>query len=544
MRLPIIASLVSLALACGDEGNPAGQDGGNEVHRLQVTPELVELAPGASATVSAVAFDTEGVIVQQPSLQWTSTTPEVATVSAAGVVSANAPGNTTVRVSTGAVTADVDVRVLPPEGVGSSIAIHPEVEYQRVTGWEGAAQIGESECNRQAFNIYRLPLIDRLVNELGVNRVRLQLRSGHENPVDWYTSFLSGTPGWQQHRYDSVNDNDDPRVALASGFQWSELDHKVDAILTPMRAALAARGERLYVNLNYADFGPAPFEHSSNPEEYAELIAETFKHLQSKYGWVPDAVELMLEPDNTQNWSGATLGAALVAAGERLAELGFHPAFIAPSTASMVKAAAYFDDMLAVPGVRDWLTDIAYHRYAGASSGALTNIRERAMAHGLRTGMLEHIGSGYQDLHQDLKEGRNSSWQQFALAFCDLDRGGAYYVIDQSNPGAPLITMGTRSRYLRHYFSFIRMDAVRVGATSGDSRFDPLAFRNTDGKLVVVIRATGSGTAELEGLPSGTYGVFRTTGSLTFASGPDVTVSGGAASFTMPAAGVMTIMQR
>jgi hypothetical protein len=104
--------------------------------------------------------------------------------------------------------------------------------------------------------------------------------------------------------------------------------------------------------------------------------------------------------------------------------------------------------------------------------------------------------------------------------------------------------MGTRSRYLRHYFSFIRMDAVRVGATSGDSRFDPLAFRNTDGKLVVVIRATGSGTAELEGLPSGTYGVFRTTGSLTFASGPDVTVSGGAASFTMPAAGVMTIMQR
>jgi hypothetical protein len=224
--------------------------------------------------------------------------------------------------------------------------------------------------------------------------------------------------------------------------------------------------------------------------------------------------------------------------------MGHRPALIAPSTTSMANAVTFFDAMLAVPGIDEWLTDLAYHRYSGVSATALRAIRERAIAAGIRTGMLEHIGSGYQDLHEDLKEGLASSWQQFTLAFCLTDRGGAYYVIDQSNPGAPVINMGSRTRYLRQYFSFIRLDAVRVGATSGDSRFDPLAFRNTNGKLVVVVRATSSGTAELRGLPSGTFGVFRTTGSLTFASGQDVTVVGGAASFTMPAAGVMTIVQR
>jgi hypothetical protein len=138
-----------------------------------------------------------------------------------------------------------------------------------------------------------------------------------------------------------------------------------------------------------------------------------------------------------------------------------------------------------------------------------------------------------------------SSWQQFALAFCLTDRGGAYYVIDQSNPSAPVINLGSRSRYLRHYFSFIRMNAVRVGASSGDSRFDPLAFRNANGKLVVVVSATASGSVDIRGLPPGTYGVVRTTASSTFASGADVAVSsGGEASFSMPAAGVMTIVQR
>jgi hypothetical protein len=88
--------------------------------------------------------------------------------------------------------------------------------------------------------------------------------------------------------------------------------------------------------------------------------------------------------------------------------------------------------------------------------------------------MLEHIGSDYADLHTDLRDGLNSAWQQFTLAFCGgQDTGGNYYRIDQSNPVSPVVIMGSRTRYLRQYFSFIRQDALRIGAVSGESRLDP-----------------------------------------------------------------------
>ena len=44
-------------------------------------------------------------------------------------------------------------------------------------------------------------------------------------------------------------------------------------------------------------------------------------------------------------------------------------------------------------------------------------IASRAVQYGIDTSMLEHIGSGYQDLHKDLTLGRNSAWQQYTLAF-------------------------------------------------------------------------------------------------------------------------------
>ena len=41
--------------------------------------------------------------------------------------------------------------------------------------------------------------------------------------------------------------------------------------------------------------------------------------------------------------------------------------------------------------------------------------------------MLEHIESDYHDLHEDLRLGQNSSWQQFTLAYCVSDNGAQYY---------------------------------------------------------------------------------------------------------------------
>jgi hypothetical protein len=543
---PAVVLLLALT-TCG--GDPPSLNAPPPISGSGVTivPGVLDLKPGSTQLLQARVFDTAGKPVASPSVQWTTTNASVATVTSAGMVTGISVGTAGVIAAINGVSDTATVRVAPEPPTGAFIDVYPEVTYQEMTGWEGTAQIGEVECNPTAFTIYRQEVVDRLVNELGINRVRLHVRSGHENPQDFYTTYRNShqSSDWNPHRYQSVNDNDDPRVARTAGFQFAEIDHKVEVIIQPMQAALAARGERLFVNLNYVDFGVSSWEQSSDPEEYAELIHMTFLHLKDRYGWVPDAVEVSLEPDNTPNWNPQTIGRALVAAGDRLKAAGFQPAFIAPSNTSMSSALSYFDQMLATPRVLEYLTDVAYHRYSGVSAATLAAIAARATEHGLRTAMLEHIGSGYDDLHQDLRDGLNSAWQQFTLAYCNSqDTGGNYYRIDESVPTSPKVILASRSRYFRQYFPFIRLNA-RGSGVQWRPRLDPLAFRNTNGKVVAVIRATEGGPVQLRRLPTGAYGVTYTTATQSFVSLADIAVGqDGTLQVTMPSAGVITIHER
>lgn len=538
--------LLPILLACGDDPSAPGVPaiGANEV---RLTPRVFDLRAGETQSLLVVVTDGSGRPVSAPAVTWSSTRTGIATVTGTGTVTAVTVGTAQIIARTDAGADTADVRVIPASPTDASIDVYPELQYQEMLGWEGTDQLGENECNPAAFNASRTELLNRLVNELGINRVRLETRSGHENPQDWYTPYrISHDPGpWHAHRYESINDNDDPRVARPGGFQFAELDHKVDVIISPMRALLQARGERLYVNLTYVDFGAAAWEQSSNPEEYAELIHEAFLHLQNRYGWVPDAVEISLEPDNRQNWTGEVIGRALVAAGDRLKASGFRPAFIAPSTTNTRAALNYLAGVVSVPRVLEYLTDVSYHRYAEASSANVAAIAARANELGLRTAMLEHIESGHQDLHEDLKLGQNSAWQQFTLAYCGSDNGAHYYWFDENVQSSSSARMGDRTRYLRQYFSFVRLHARRIGAVSGDSRLDPLAFRNADGRMVVIVKATAGATIQLRRMPPGLYGITFTTSSQSFASLGDVSVgSSGTLQATMPDAGVMTIYQR
>ena len=512
--------------------------------RVIITPATAEIPIGGTVTLTAQVVDADGHTVPNAQISWSSESPSIASVGSTGTVTGVSVGTALITATNIEVVAHAGVSVIPAAPQGPAIEVYPELRYQEMTGWEGVAQIGEVECNRQAFGVYRVSLIDRIVNELGINRVRLAIQSGAENPTDWYAQYIAGNlQTWRSNRYQIINDNGDPRSANPQGFQWTGLDYPVDSVVNPLRARLAARGERLYVNLNYVDFGSSAFEHSTDPEEYAELMLEAFRHLQGKYGWVPDAIEIILEPDNTSNWVGAKIGAAIVAAGDRLKAAGFSPDFIAPSNSNMTSAVTYFDQLINVPGVRNYLTDLSYHRYAGVSDASLAAIRTRGAQYGIRTGMLEHIGSGVEDLYKDLVDGGVSSWEQFTLAFCTGDDGSSYYMVNQSNPSSPVVTMGSTTRYLRQYFSFVRLGAVRVGAESGDSRFLPVAFRNPNGKLVVVVRSTGAASFTVRRL-SGTWGVTWTTGSQSFTSGPDVQMNPSGTSVNIPAAGVITLFQR
>jgi hypothetical protein len=165
------------------------------------------------------------------------------------------------------------------------------------------------------------------------------------------------------------------------------------------------------------------------------------------------------------------------------------------------------------------------------------------MQYGVRTAMLEHITSGYDDLHDDLKVARNSAWQEFALAYPGTgDDGGIYYAIDTANPGRPLVRITPRAKFLRQYFRFIRPGAQRIEATTSKVDFDPVAFINTNGRYVVVVKANGDGTFTVGGLPGGRYGITYTTSAQYDVALPDVTLAAGQnLAAIMPAAGAITI---
>jgi O-glycosyl hydrolase len=435
---------------------------------------------------------------------------------------------------------------LPPAS-GPEVVIDASVRYQVISGWEAVPQSGELH---PSFPLFRDSLLYLAVNDLGLNRLRLEARSGLENTRDWYADFEAGRidmATWRCHRYAPVNDDSDPRQRRDAGFHFTEFDSKIQQVVLPMRALLAARGESLFLNVTFVAFSRQACSASllvhDDPEEYAEFVLATVQHMDSRFGLVPDAWEVVLEPDNTDFWRGTQIGEAIVAAGKRLAAHGYGAIkFIAPSNTNMSRAVTYFDEVVRVPGAIDYISEIAYHRYGGTSSSTVVTIANRAKTHDIGTAMLEHIGGDYRELHQDLTLGNATAWQQFAIGFpIAEDNGAQYYLIDVSNPAAPRISAGSRTPYLAQYFRYVRRGAQRIGAASRRATLDPVAFINADGTRVVVVKADAPASFAVGGLPAGRYGVSHTTAAGSVVEAPITIATGDAASLTMPGAGVLTI---
>jgi hypothetical protein len=107
--------------------------------------------------------------------------------------------------------------------------------------------------------------------------------------------------------------------------------------------------------------------------------------------------------------------------------------------------------------------------------------------------------------------------------------------------------MASRTKLLRQYFKWIRAGAVRIDATSSNAAVAPLAFSNTNGKYVVVIKSGSSSRLAfgVQSLPAGTYGLTSTTGSGVAVNAPDITITAGRTlnSF-IPAKSVMTVYRK
>ncbi len=123
----LIAAGMLFAVACAE---PTVSD--LTIDAVEVTPASPTVRAGTTVALSARALDVEGNTVPVSPLAWSSGNPSVATVSAAGLVTAGAPGTARIAVSARGVSATVTVTVTERPVV--SIAMSPAISAVRVGG--------------------------------------------------------------------------------------------------------------------------------------------------------------------------------------------------------------------------------------------------------------------------------------------------------------------------------------------------------------------------------------------------------------------------
>lgn len=425
----------------------------------------------------------------------------------------------------------------------ATITIDLAERHQVMRGWEVTTDMTDDD-HPGAVPLYRERLYDMAIDEVGIDRVRLEVRSGAENDNRAWARFSSGEityQQWRPMRYPTVNDNDDPRTIEWAGFDFSELDENVETIVLPLKRRIEARGERLLINMCYVAFTEqitAGLYQHDDPEEYAEFVLATYLHLRDKYGFTPDSWEVLLEPDNNiRQWNPNLMGRAIVATAKRLRENGFTPAFVAPSTMDMANAASWIEQIAQVPGAMDHIVEFSYHRYRNSSAENARRIGEAGKRHGKPTSMLEwwFRNGDYRVLREDLVVANNASWQGQVLR--------TLFDVDFADPKSPEVRIAPDTRLNLQYFRNIRFGAQRVGASSTDAENTrPSAFLNRDGSLVVVTDTRQAVELTIRGVPAGRYTVTYALENGATAAPREAATANGELLIEMPGRGVVTVM--
>lgn len=387
----------------------------------------------------------------------------------------------------------------------ASVTLVPTETFQTMDAWEANAKMWEFNRRANRFDDSWMPARDRILTAMivegGINRLRVELRSGAENPVDYWSQFRSGALSYsdfKKHAYEKINDNADPKVLNPKGFQFSELDFRVENFVLPAMRIAKAMGRPMRFTLSYVDSRwseqQGQLSHATNPEEYAELIAAAYAHLKQKYGLTPDALEIVLEPDNSDEWVGRRIGSAIVAVWHRLEAQGVTPRIIAPSTTVARRAPRYLLEIQSIPGAAEKITVLAYHRYGiQPTAQAYSRIRESAKSIKAQTAMLEFARADANILFEELTQANISSFQKHDIATPDLGRvatlpGNMLRVTEPGKADAE-VELLPEATALASVFRVVDPGAVRIGTRSDQSWLNAVAFRNPDGRLVLAVKA-------------------------------------------------------
>ncbi len=422
---------------------------------------------------------------------------------------------------------------------GARITFDRTERHQTMTAWEATVDLFWPD----KIAPYREEMFDRLLDDIGITRLRVGIFSGTENTDRSFDAVrerrINGDE-WRARRYVTVNDDDDPLHINWDGFDFANLDWRIDTTVLPLLEKAKARGRKLEINLSYEAFTGQNRGDSyihTDPEEYAEFMLAAFLHMQEKYGFVPDALEALLEPENSPNWTPELLGDAIAAATRRLDRAGFHPRIIAPSVTDARNAVSWMQGIAGVPGAMDALKEFSYHRYRGARNPVIKGIADEAAQLGIETSMLElwFDKATYEVLYSDLTLGNVSAWQGNTVT--------GHHEIDPAHPNGGTLVLKENARYFRQYTAYVHPGDTRIGAASTDMWLAaPVAFESPTGEIAIILKTFRAGQAEITDLPAGTYYVsYAVEAGSGRIEQPFAVVEGTPLIVDMPGKGVVTI---
>ena len=160
----LVLFLLPLVASCGDDS--AGVEVVTPV-TITVTPADLVLTTGAGAQLEATVHDSDGQLLPGRAIQWSSSAPEIVSVSRTGIVTALAVGRATIgayheqSVGFGRVVVQLDFRI--PVSRPSRWLVVTEVGSLApgCAGNEGGLRIDESrDCSHAGISRYSLDLAD------------------------------------------------------------------------------------------------------------------------------------------------------------------------------------------------------------------------------------------------------------------------------------------------------------------------------------------------------------------------------------------------
>lgn len=239
-----------------------------------------------------------------------------------------------------------------------------------VKEWELTAYLA-SQCDTSIEHL-RLEILDSIAEYSSINRIRIEVRSGAENPIDYYSNWITsgcdttGNPAyqaWLANRYTVVNDNDNSTINL-NGFHFSELDYTIQSIVIPLQERYKKNGRILKTVFSYIASedreSKYPYTHSV-PEDYAEFVLATYQHLFRQYNIIPDYWEVLHFSDyHRHDWIPSEMGPAILTSAEVLQDHGYVPNFIAPTASDSYQSYLWSKELFKDTSIRRYVSQVSY----------------------------------------------------------------------------------------------------------------------------------------------------------------------------------------